>query len=238
VAGLLNGGCSRARPRPNHRLVSCPPGSGCRSPLAGEFLRLFGARRVRAVGVRLRTNLLRLFGARRVRSQASSYRGQRNGFVHALFARCRSPLADEPVAIVRCPPRSLASELLPGATEWFGARRVRVVGVRLRTNLLRSFGARRVRSQASSYRGQRDGLVHAAFARKRAPTGGNGMVWCTPCSLASELLPGATGWFGARRVRPQAGSYRGMRSAAGAFRQRRPNHESRITNHESRITNH
>ena len=66
-----------------------------------------------AVGVRLRTNLIRSFGARRVRSQASSYGGQRNGFVHALCARCRSPLADEPVAIVRCPPCSRASARLP-----------------------------------------------------------------------------------------------------------------------------
>ena len=102
--------------------------------------------------------------ARGVRSQASSYRGQWNGSVPAVFARKRAPT---------------------GVMEWFRARGVRVVGVRLRTNLLRSFlcppcsqpnhgiafCAPRVRSQASSYRGQWNGFVFAVFARKRAPTG-------------------------------------------------------------------
>ena len=83
-----------------------------------------------AVGVRLRTNLIRSFGARRVRSQASSYRGQWNAFVHALCARCRSPLADEPVEMISVP---------------------------------------------------------AVFARKRAPTAGNGMVRCPPHSRARPL---------------------------------------------------
>jgi len=42
-------------------------------------------------------------------------------------SRCRSPLADEH-GITISPPRSLASELLPRATEWFRARRVRAQG--------------------------------------------------------------------------------------------------------------
>jgi hypothetical protein len=210
-----------------------------------------------------------------------------------MFTPKNAPTA-EPRVYVRCPPRSLASELLPRAREWFGARRIPPVGVRLRTNLpqriknlhtqkrpcgrtaeLRSvpaafarkraptagnrmarcpprspcrspladepstthpksshpktplrpdrriaFGARRVRSQASSYRGQGNGSVPAAFplqesacgrtfhnaskifTPKNAPAAGpRNYVRCPPRSLASELLPRAIGWFGARRVR-------------------------------------
>jgi len=84
------------------------------------------------------------------------------------FLRCRSPLADEPSRAYRivhtqnaptaepqdtpCPPCSRASALLQRAAGRPGARRFCAVGVRLRTNLLKSFGARRVRAHNS--RGQ------------------------------------------------------------------------------------
>jgi len=65
---------------------------------------------------------------------------------------------------------------------------LRAVGVRLRTNLLKSFGARRVRAQARSYRGQWNGSVPSAFARKRAPTAGSRAARCTPYSRCRSPL--------------------------------------------------
>jgi hypothetical protein len=124
----------------------------------------------------------------------------------ASQARCRSPLADEPTAApsqARC--RSpLADE--PSTTH------------------------RNVHTQKRLY-GRTAGLrsVPAALARKRAPTAGNRMARCPPCSpcrspLADEpstthpksshpktpLRPDRRIAFGARRVRSQASSYRGQ----------------------------
>jgi len=136
----------------------------------------------------------------------------------------------EPRVYVRCPPRSLASELLPRATGWFRAHRVR--------------------SQASSYRGQSDDSVPAAFARKRAPTAGNRMVRCPPRSPVGVRL---------RTNLPQRiqnlhtqnrphGRTAGLRSVPAAFaRKRAPTAgnrmvscppRSRASGNAIRITNH
>ena len=169
-----------------------------------------------------------------------------------------------PRVYVRCPPCSLASELLPRAIGWLGAHRAPAVGVRLRTNLPqriqnghtqmrpcgRTAGNRMVRCPPRSRcrspladepsrahrnvhtqkrpHGRPAGLrsVPAAFARKRAPTAGNRMARCPPCSpcrspLADEpstthpksshpktpLRPDRRIAFGARRVRSQASSF-------------------------------
>jgi hypothetical protein len=114
-------------------LRSVPPRSRCRSPLADEPSRTHRMAHMQRRSSYGRTGELRFAPAAFARKRAPTAGGRAVGThrIPAVGVRLRTNL----LRLLLCPPGSLASELLRGATERFDARCVRAVGVRLRTNL-------------------------------------------------------------------------------------------------------